>query len=289
PNLKPRHQDLVETPCGPIKPWSELSCLVKTYFCVAILSLLGVLAVTIWNVCQPSNKENQEDFTVALIQMIGVVFCCYYVVRGILQENRQELIVFIISVVLVMIRSVANFSVLSAKDRDYLIVARFVCILLIGLFHIVCASILIRSKNLMAFRVGGALESFQRQYFWLNLCFSMVTFDLQAQLLKEIKALVWIYALQHLPEVAYLIYLLYTYLSRTPNYSPLSFVVCQRWFLLSLSLSKVSTSWGKNNSYVLSAASVIGSVFFIGIKGVLFWALFKVYRSFGQGLQERSK
>uniref|UniRef100_H3BIQ1 DUF7789 domain-containing protein n=1 Tax=Latimeria chalumnae TaxID=7897 RepID=H3BIQ1_LATCH len=250
PNLKPRHQDLVETPCGPIKPWSELSCLVKTYFCVAILSLLGVLAVTIWNVCQPSNKENQEDFTVALIQMIGVVFCCYYVVRGILQENRQELIVFIISVVLVMIRSVANFSVLSAKDRDYLIVARFVCILLIGLFHIVCASILIRSKNLMAFRVGGALESFQRQYFWLNLCFSMVTFDLQAQLclcvlmltsgiqtvslphriilgigigwallkaiigsialLKEIKALVWIYALQHLPEVAYLIYLLYT-------------------------------------------------------------------------------
>lgn len=34
---------------------------------------------------------------------------------------------------------------------------------------------------MMAFRVGGALESMQEQYFLLNLCFSMVTFDLQAQ------------------------------------------------------------------------------------------------------------
>lgn len=34
---------------------------------------------------------------------------------------------------------------------------------------------------MMAFRVGGALESLQLQYFLLNLCFSMVTFDLQAQ------------------------------------------------------------------------------------------------------------
>lgn len=34
---------------------------------------------------------------------------------------------------------------------------------------------------MMAFRVGGALESLQEQYFLLNLCFSMVTFDLQAQ------------------------------------------------------------------------------------------------------------
>lgn len=34
---------------------------------------------------------------------------------------------------------------------------------------------------MMAFRVGGALESLQEQYYLLNLCFSMVTFDLQAQ------------------------------------------------------------------------------------------------------------
>lgn len=38
---------------------------------------------------------------------------------------------------------------------------------------------------MMAFRVGGALESLQEQYFLLNLCFSMVTFDLQAQVLAQ--------------------------------------------------------------------------------------------------------
>lgn len=38
---------------------------------------------------------------------------------------------------------------------------------------------------MMAFRVGGALESLQQQYFLLNLCFSMVTFDLQAQVTQQ--------------------------------------------------------------------------------------------------------
>lgn len=59
--------------------------------------------------------------------------------------------------------------------------ARFVLILLVGSFDVVCAIILIQSQSMMAFRVGGALESLQSQYFMLNLCFSMLTFDLQAQ------------------------------------------------------------------------------------------------------------
>lgn len=59
--------------------------------------------------------------------------------------------------------------------------ARFVLILLVGSFDVICALILIQSQSMMAFRVGGALESLQSQYFMLNLCFSMLTFDLQAQ------------------------------------------------------------------------------------------------------------
>lgn len=59
--------------------------------------------------------------------------------------------------------------------------ARFVLILLVGAFDVCCAVILIQSESRMAFRVGGALESLQAQYFMLNLCFSMLTFDLQAQ------------------------------------------------------------------------------------------------------------
>ena len=58
---------------------------------------------------------------------------------------------------------------------------RFVCIQCVGVFHVFCTVLLINRPNMMAFRVGGALESLQEQYFLLNLCFSMVTFDLQAQ------------------------------------------------------------------------------------------------------------
>ncbi|MGH0128945.1 UNVERIFIED_CONTAM: hypothetical protein FKN15_057788 [Acipenser sinensis] len=232
---------------------------------------------------------------------MSYLFCCYYVTRGILQENRQELIVFVASVVLVMMRSVVNFAVLPAPEKDSLILVRFVCIVCIGLFHVICSTLLIRSSNMMAFRVGGALESLQEQYFLLNVCFSMVTFDLQAQIclcilvltsgiyhisfshsiilgfgifwacltstvgliavLKELKPLVWVFVLQNLPELAYLIFLLY----------------------------QIIKEWGAGGSYALEAAAITGSIVSVVIKGVLFWSLTRLYRSFGQGLRERSK
>nr|XP_006119274.1 uncharacterized protein LOC102460811 [Pelodiscus sinensis] len=196
-----------------------------------------------------------------------------------------------------MFRSIVNYTVLSAKQKPDLL-ARFVLILLVGSFDVICAIILIQSQSMMAFRVGGALESLQSQYFMLNLCFSMLTFDLQAQLcfcvlllmslreitllhgiilatgifwaclkvtvgiiaiLKELKPVVWIFLTQNIPEVANLVYLLYM----------------------------VIRDWGKGSSYALEAAVIIGSCISVAIKSVLFWALFHVYRSFGQGLRER--
>uniref|UniRef100_A0A4X2M3R2 DUF7789 domain-containing protein n=1 Tax=Vombatus ursinus TaxID=29139 RepID=A0A4X2M3R2_VOMUR len=300
PNLTPRHQELIPTPCGPIKPWSELSCPVKVYFCITLVSLLSIIGLTIKTLVQKSD----ENFTISLIQLIGVVFCIYYVTRGILQENRQELIVFTLSILLVMLRSLVNFLVLAAEDKpmrkDPVILARFVVILLVGFFEVICAVILIQGRGMMAFRVGGALESLQAQYFMLNLCFSMLTFDLQAQLclcvliltsglyaslqhsliliigvlwaglkvtigilaiLRELKALVWIFLVQNVPEVAYLFYLLYT----------------------------ISRAWGQGSSYTGEAAAIVGSCISVAIKSVLLWALVHVYRSFGQGLRERSE
>ncbi|XP_053137471.1 uncharacterized protein LOC128338707 isoform X4 [Hemicordylus capensis] len=254
PNLTPRHQELIPTPCGPIKPWSELSSPVKIYFCVTILSLLSIIGLTVENLVQ----QTDEDFTISLIQLIGVVFCIYYVSRGILQENRQELIVFVLSISLVMLRSVINFAVLSSEQKPKLL-ARFVLILLVGAFDVICAVVLIQTDSTMAFRVGGALESLQWQYFMQSLCFSMLTFDLQAQILKELKPLAWIFLSQNIPEVAYLAYLLYT----------------------------VTVKWGQGDSYVLEAALITGTCISVAIKSVLFWSLFHVYRSFGQGLRER--
>ncbi|MCI4381070.1 hypothetical protein PGIGA_G00247380 [Pangasianodon gigas] len=297
PNLMPRHGELIPTPCGPIKKWSELQCFVKVYFCFTLISMLALLIITIVNIAKESWKEGEDDdLSVSLIQLVGILFCVYYIARGVLQENRQELIIFGVCVVVVMVRSVVNFSVL--KKKEILLMVRFVCIICVGVVHVICASLLILRSNMMAFRVGGALESLQKQYRLLNLCFSMVTFDLQAQLclcililtsgpsvsrthtiilgigvgwaiitavtgaisvLKEVKPLVWIFILLNLPQLAYFIYLLYTIVS----------------------------DWGQSETYILEAASITGCVISVTIKCVLFWGLFHLYRSFGQGLRER--
>ncbi|XP_033012253.1 uncharacterized protein LOC117050641 isoform X3 [Lacerta agilis] len=234
PNLTPRHQDLIPTPCGPIKPWSELSSPVKIYFCVTILSLLSVIGLTIENLVQ----QKDEDFTVSLIQLIGVVFCIYYVSRGILQENRQELIVFVLSVALVMLRSVVNFSVLPAEQKPKLLLC--LCVLLL-------TSIREISVLHSIFLAAGIL--------WAGL---KVVCGIIA-ILKELKPLAWIFLSQNLPEVAYLAYLIYT----------------------------VIEEWGQGSSYALEAAVITCSCISVMIKSVLFWALFHVYHSFGQGLRER--
>ncbi|CAI5646879.1 unnamed protein product [Oreochromis niloticus] len=258
PNLRPRHQELIPTPCGPIKPWSELPRLLQGYFCFAILSLLALLGLTVFSLYKQhtdTDVSDEDNFTVSLIQLVGIVFCIYYITRGVLQENRQELVAFVLSVLVVMIRSVVNFSVLGTKGQQELLV-RFVCIVTLGVVHIFCTTLLIRRPNMMAFRVGGALECLQEQYFLLNLCFSMVTFDLQAQLclcvlilttslataganniivgvgvfwailttvvgavavLKEKKVLVWIFMVQNVPQVAFFVYLMYTCLHTTSD------------------------------------------------------------------------
>lgn len=51
------------------------------------------------------------------------VFCIYYISRGVLQENRQELVAFVLSVLVVMIRSVVNFSVVGSKGKQEVLVS----------------------------------------------------------------------------------------------------------------------------------------------------------------------
>ncbi|KAG8434393.1 hypothetical protein GDO86_012676, partial [Hymenochirus boettgeri] len=91
--------------------------------------------------------------------------------------------------------------------------------------------------------------------FWACLKVSVGIFAI----IKEIKPLVWIFLIQNIPEIAYLVYLLY----------------------------KVGTEWGGGGSLELEAAAVTGCLISVLIKSFLFWSLYRVYRSFGQGLRER--
>ncbi|XP_072333920.1 uncharacterized protein [Scyliorhinus torazame] len=303
PNLMPRHRALIPTPCGPMKQCSDLSNLEKSFVTAAILSLLAVIAVTIESIVNQaktgSGGQPQEDFTISIVQLIGIVFCFYYVLRGTFQENRQELIAFILSILLVVVRSLVNFSSATPNEREELKI-RFGFILAFGFFLMAISAVyLVKSRSMMAFRVSGAMESHQSQYLMMNLCFSMVTFDLQAQLclcvlvlisgvyhispehsiilgvgifwaflkaaigliaiLKGKKFLVWIFMAQNLPELAYLGYLLH----------------------------QVITEWGLNETYVLEAGAVTGAFISVAIKVGLVWSMIKVSRCFGQDLHER--
>ncbi|KAF6719776.1 hypothetical protein FQA47_005166 [Oryzias melastigma] len=292
PNLRPRHQDLLPTPCGPMKRWSELTLTARIYFCLIMVSLLVLFGLTVPTYQQRTDPHlYNEDFAVSIIQLMGVLFCIYYISRGVLQENKLELVVFVLSLLVVMVRSLINFIVVGPEGRKELL-ARFVCIMLLGVFHIFgTIFFFLWSPNTMAFRVGGALESVQEHYFLSNICFSMVTFDLQAQLclcilitasdggmsatytavlavgvawacltaavgaiavLKEAKGLVWIFMVQNLLQLAFCGYLTYT--------------VVKRWFT--------------DQTYTNEAAAVSGSLLSLVIKAVLLWGLVKLLRSF---------
>lgn len=67
--------------------------------------------------------ENLPLFELHWHPLSSPVFCVYYVSRGILQENRQELAVFVLSILLVMLRSIINFTVLPAEQKPKLLVS----------------------------------------------------------------------------------------------------------------------------------------------------------------------
>ncbi|XP_059808403.1 uncharacterized protein LOC132382297 isoform X1 [Hypanus sabinus] len=186
PNLTPRHRELVPTLCGPIRQCSELSCSEKSYITVAVFSLLVVLGTNIASIVHQSKAEKTEldweEVAISVIQLIGVVFCVYYVLRGVLQEKQLELVAFVLSILLVLVRSIVNFIVARPEEKKSVQV-RFGCSVVLGVSLMIISIIhLMKRDGYMTFRVAGALERGQSRYITQTLCFSLVTFDLQAQL-----------------------------------------------------------------------------------------------------------
>lgn len=58
-----------------IKPWSELSCLLKFYFCFTITSLLALLSLTVFSLYKQhmdTDVSDEDNFTVSLIQLVSI-------------------------------------------------------------------------------------------------------------------------------------------------------------------------------------------------------------------------
>lgn len=62
-----------------IKSLSELSCLLKLYFCFTIASLLALLGLTSYSMYKQrmyKDLSDEEEFTVSLVQLIGLCEYC---------------------------------------------------------------------------------------------------------------------------------------------------------------------------------------------------------------------
>ncbi|XP_071059686.1 uncharacterized protein [Pseudochaenichthys georgianus] len=271
-----------------------------------VASLVALLGLTLYSVSTSSTRKwtptAEDNFTVSLIQMVGILFCIYYISRGVLQENRQELVVFVLSVLLVMVRSIVNFSVLEAKSKQELLV-RFVCIMTLGVIHVCCTTLLIQRPNIMAFRVGGALDTLQEQYFLLNLCFSMVTFDLQAQLCLCILITTSDVSMSAQNTIILAVGVLWACLAAAVGAAAVGAAAVLKeakifvWVFMVQNLPQLAffvyliytvvTRWFQDRTYTLEAAAVTGALISLVIKVVLLWGLIRLVHSFGQGLRER--
>lgn len=61
-----------------IKPWSELSRLVKLYFCLSLASLLvlvGLTCTSIYKQHMGTDVSDEDNFTVSLVQLVGLREC----------------------------------------------------------------------------------------------------------------------------------------------------------------------------------------------------------------------
>ncbi|CAL8240236.1 unnamed protein product [Gadus morhua 'NCC'] len=134
-NLRPRHQELIPTPCGPIKPWAELSRAVQLYFCFTLASMCVLLGLTLASFFGQYDALLEQDLGVSLIQLVGILFCVVLRGAGILQENRQELCAFLLSVLTLVLRSVLNYSLLPQEEQKKANVE--VCV------HTVCSAVLV--------------------------------------------------------------------------------------------------------------------------------------------------
>lgn len=68
----------LQPPPRQIKPWSELSWLVKLYFCLSVASLLVLVGLTSSSIHKQhmgTDVSDEDNFTVSLVQLVGLREC----------------------------------------------------------------------------------------------------------------------------------------------------------------------------------------------------------------------
>ncbi|XP_059808409.1 uncharacterized protein LOC132382297 isoform X3 [Hypanus sabinus] len=265
PNLTPRHRELVPTLCGPIRQCSELSCSEKSYITVAVFSLLVVLGTNIASIVHQSKAEKTEldweEVAISVIQLIGVVFCVYYVLRGVLQEKQLELVAFVLSILLVLVRSIVNFIVARPEEKKSVQLCLYILLIALPLHLSLCNTIILAVgilwaiiKAALGLTAEERIESKESKKDKNKNRYSL------KKILRENKHLIRMFLVLNLPELAYLCYLIYL----------------------------ITMVWICQGTNILKADGIIGEVIAVSVKFGLLHSMLRASGYFGDGIPERA-
>lgn len=167
----------VDTCLGKIRSYKTLSKLEICFLVISFGSLLGALGITIERLA--TVERDSPDFTFALVLILNICFCIYYVLSGVFFERPYEIGILVLATFVVWLYIVLNYAI-SVKGPFKL--ARLVvtsvlspCVIAIGAriartYH--------QSKNLI-FRTVGAQASFQELCATMFVFFDLLKADLQ--------------------------------------------------------------------------------------------------------------
>ncbi|XP_022104177.1 uncharacterized protein LOC110986544 [Acanthaster planci] len=281
--------EIVQTYFGKRRPISSLSRKEWVFGALAILSIVGAAGLTIERLVDL--KKDSQDFTFAMVLLLTICFCLFYVLNGIFGERPYELLIFIVGTLILMIYSIVNYaqtintSTLKQYERDIKL-ARLIIVVALGPVNIVLGAIIAReyylSRNLI-FRTVGAnidlqgtltlvilvlkagvthLDTLEIVVLAVGVCYAAMWFACGLYAMYgENKILVFIVLAFSLFEPAYIIY---------------KFV-------------DVGMDWKTpTDNRLVPAAIIMAGALGLLVRAALCCFLIYVYRNFGRGMREKA-
>ncbi|GIY97086.1 uncharacterized protein CEXT_299281 [Caerostris extrusa] len=179
-NLRPIPPRTQQTYFGKIRAFNTFTVLEWVYLAAALIALTASLGLTIQRLTV--EKPSESDFTFAILLLLTIVFCYQYVIHSIFTERWDELMVFVISNVIVVVYVIVNY--LKGEQPTTKLV-RLILVATFGPFLIIVGILqsyrYCRSNNLIFNTVGG-ISSLQNSCRIFYICGSLLKFDLQLQL-----------------------------------------------------------------------------------------------------------
>ncbi|XP_022104255.1 uncharacterized protein LOC110986588 [Acanthaster planci] len=177
-----RERPLVDTVVGPYRKWFNINRREKVFLVTGTVSLLVTLGLTIDRLV--ASDKATPYFTFALLLVVNIVFCLFYMFHAILLEHPHELFVFAFSIAALFIYCIANFVETLEDGLDIVKLVRLIVMCVFGTFNMVYGMYLgtmyHRQRNLI-FRTVGANINLQALCGNMYLFSDLLKFNIQLE------------------------------------------------------------------------------------------------------------